>query len=425
MGADLAVRVLLGTSAGALLACSQALVPTRPAGIPDAPSGGLMTYGFFLKVTLSPHERIQSDDTEDRTVSLPPPIGVVQLRGSPRGTAYSDAPALMFSGTGYSARTDAEAAGRALKNAVQLASLDIGLGIDTGLDVITGGPGPVVIEAAAHEGVQLLPDVHGLQVFEETENPAISMGLTAQGTVLSPLDTFINSLVIRTYNFKPLDDKRLLACRLYALSRFETSQRSRLLTLVTALDLLSETLPRTGVALKVVNEVLEIAKTRRKEAKNAGASEVELSQVGALLSALGSLRNQSISASIKRLAETVGTDVMIFGKAPDQIVDEAYKARNELIHGGRTEIDLSSLMAPLEQLTVELCSGTPLLVKDICKLLNRSESTVLSYIRQGDLVAAKHGGKWRIQPKRFKEFLWRRSIQLSVQPVSDPTNEAH
>jgi hypothetical protein len=78
-----------------------------------------------------------------------------------------------------------------------------------------------------------------------------------------------------------------------------------------------------------------------------------------LLSALGSLRNQSISASIKRLAETVGTDVMMFGKSPDQIVDEAYKARNELIHGGRTGIDLSSLMAPLEQLTVELCSGTP------------------------------------------------------------------
>jgi excisionase family DNA binding protein len=67
----------------------------------------------------------------------------------------------------------------------------------------------------------------------------------------------------------------------------------------------------------------------------------------------------------------------------------------------------------------------PLLVKDICKLMNRSESTVLSYIRQGDLVAAKHGGKWRIQPKRFKEFLWRRSIQLSVQPVSGPANEAH
>ena len=346
---------------------------------------------------------------------LPPPIGAVQFRGSPRGTAFSDAPALMFSGTGYPARTDAEAAGRALKDAVQLASLDIGLGIDTGLDVVTGGPAQLMIETAAREGVQLLPDVHGLQVFEETEHPAVSMGLTAQGAVLSPLDSFINSLVIRTHNFKPLDDKRLLACRLYALSRFESSQRSRLLTLVTALDLLSETLPRTGIALKIVNEAFKIAKARRREEKIAGASEVELSQVDALLSALGGLRNQSISASIKRLADTASTDVLVYGKSADQIVDEAYKARNELIHGGRTGIDLTSLIPPLEQLTVELCSGPPLSIKDICQLLNRSESTVLKYIRQGDLVATKHDGKWRIQPKRFKEFLWHRSIQLSPQ----------
>ena len=151
------------------------------------------------------------------------------------------------------ARTDAEAVGKALKDAVQLASLDIGIGIDTGLDVATGGPGQVMIEAAVRLGVQLLPDVHGLQVFEETEYTPVSMGLTGQGTVLSPLDSFTNSLIIRTYSFKPLDDKRLLACRLYALSRFESSQRSRLLTLVTASGSpIGDFLPRTGIALKIV-----------------------------------------------------------------------------------------------------------------------------------------------------------------------------
>ncbi len=46
-------------------------------------------------------------------------------------------------------------------------------------------------------------------------NSYVSMGLTAEATVLSPLDTFINSLVIRTHNFKLIDDKRRLACLLY------------------------------------------------------------------------------------------------------------------------------------------------------------------------------------------------------------------
>lgn len=379
-----------------------------------------MTYGFFLKVTLSPHERVQGDDTEDLTVQLPPPIGAVRLRGSPRGAAFSEAPALMFSGTGYPAHTDAEAAGRALKDAVQLASLDIGIGIDTGLDVVTGGPAQVTIEAAASQGIQLLPAVHGLQVFEETERLPVSIGLNAQGTVLSPLDSFINSLVIRTHAFKPLDDKRLLACRLYALSRFESSQRSRLLTLVTALDLLSQALPRTGISLKIINEVVKIAKTRRREGAKAGASESELSDVDALLSALGGLQNQSISASIKRLADEASPDILVYGKSANQIVDEAYRARNELIHGGRTKIDLTSLIAPLEQLTVELCSGPPLSVKDVCQILNRSESTVLKHIHQGDLVAAKQGSRWNIWPKRLKEFLWRKSIRLSPRPASNP-----
>lgn len=380
---------------------------------PNSQPWGFMTYGFFLKVALSPNERIQSDNTEDLTLQLPSPIGAVRLRGSPRGVGFSEASALMFRGAGYPVRTDAEAAGRALKDAVQLASLDIGIGIDTGLDIVTGGPTQVTIEAAVSQGIQLLPDVHGLQVFEETEHLPVSMGLSAQGTVLSPLDSFTNSLIIRTYNFKPLDDKRLLACRLYALSRFESSQRGRLLTLVTALDLLSETLPRSGISLKIINEVIEICRTRRREESRAGASESDLSQVDALLSALGGLRNQSISASIKRLAEDASPDVLVYGKSANQVVDEAYRARNELIHGGRTGVDLSSLIVPLEELAVELCSGPALSVKDVCQIINRSEGTVLKYIRQGDLVAAKHSGKWHIWPKRLKEFLWRKSIKLS------------
>jgi hypothetical protein len=185
------------------------------------------------------------------------------------------------------------------------------------------------------------------------------------------------------------------------------------LTLVTALDLLSETLPRTGISLKIINEVIEICKTRRREESRAGASESELSQVDALLSALGGLRNQSISASIKRLAEDASPDVLAYGKSANQIVDEAYRARNELIHGGRTGVDLSSLIVPLEELTVELCSGPALSVKDVCQIINRSDGTVLKHIRQGDLVAAKHSGRWHIWPKRLKEFLWRKSIKLS------------
>ena len=54
----------------------------------------------------------------------------------------------------------------------------------------------------------------------------------------SPLAAFENALIIRSHRAKDLDEKHALAAQLHGISRFEASQRSRLLTLVTALQLL-------------------------------------------------------------------------------------------------------------------------------------------------------------------------------------------
>lgn len=363
-----------------------------------------MTYGFFLKITLSPYGRFQSEESGDQEIALPAPIGTIRFRGSPAGTSFTAASTVLFSGARYQTRADAETAGRALKNVVQLASIDAGIAIDAGRDDVRGGPGQVVVDAAAQQGVLLLPDVHGLQVFEETGRPA-SLSVTAHGVVTSPLASFASALVIRSHHVKEIDAKQSLACQLYGISRFESSQRSRLLTLATALDVLSENKLRGGISQEVASEILDIAKERLRQAKRSEHDDSELKQLESLVSIVGSLKYQSISASITDLAKDVDRNILNTHISINEIVGQAYKARNELIHDGQTTVDLTQLLTPLERLTAELCAGATISVKESAGILNCSESTVRRYIGNREIKATRKKGKWQIRPEDLKLFM--------------------
>lgn len=371
-----------------------------------------MTYGFLLKITLSPYGRFQSEESNDQNITLPAPIGTIRYRGSPAGMSFSDASMMLFSGAGYQTRAEADTAGRALKNVVQLASIDAGIAIDTGRDDVLGGPGQVVVDAAAKQGVLLLPDVHGLQVFEETGQPA-SLSMTAHAVVTSPLRSFASALLIRSHQVKEIDAKHSLASQLHGLSRFEASQRNRLLTLVTALDVLSEKNLRGGISQEVASEILDIAKERFRQAKRSGHNEHELKQLESLISIVGSLKYQSIATSIKELAKDIDQDVLGIELSSDEIVGLAYRARNDLIHGGQTSVDLTQLLAPLERLTGEICAEAVIGVKDAAIILNCSDRTIQRCIRNGQIRAKKDKGKWRIRPEDLKLFMATTPIRKS------------
>lgn len=365
-----------------------------------------MTYGFFLTVDLGP-KRIQSDETGVQEIILPSPIGKIKYRGSPPDKSFSDSTRLTFRGSGYDNRDEAETAGKTLKDIVQLASIDAGVPIDVGAERIRTQPGQVMIDTFASQDFQLLPDVHGLLVFEESDSRPTTLSMSGNAIVSTPLKYFLNALTIRSHFMKRLDAKRSLACQVYSLSSFEVSLRSHLLALVTVLDLLSTKVSREGISLAVANEILDTVKARLKDARKGDYSEKEIRQLASLMSTVGGLKYVSIAASIKELARDIDLDQDSLGSliGPDEIVDQAYKARNDLIHGGETSVDLSQLIVPLGQLVAELCAGTVISVKECAKILNRSESTVLRYIRSGRLKATKKDGQWCITPVDLKLFM--------------------
>jgi hypothetical protein len=363
-----------------------------------------VTYGFFLTVDLGP-KRIQSDETDIQEIILPDPIGKIRYRGEPPDKSFSDSTRITFRGSAYHDRAAALLAGRTLKEIVQLASVDAKVPIDVGAERIRTQPGQVMIDTFADQAIQLLPDVHGLLVFEETGDRPAPLTMSATAIVSTPLKYFMNALVIRAHITKSVSAKQSLACQVYSLSNFEVSQRSRLLSLVTVLDLLSTKISREGISLSVATELLDIAKIRLKEARKGGHGQQEVRQLESLVSIVGALKYVSISASIKMLAKDIAQEVLLSQLTSVEIIDQAYKARNELIHGGETSVDLGQLIDPLGRLVAELSAGMAISVKECAEILDRSESTVIRYIRSSRLKATKKGGRWFVSPEGLKLFM--------------------
>lgn len=363
-----------------------------------------MTYGFFLTVDLGP-KRLKSDETATQEIILPDPIGKIRYRGEPPDKSFSDSSRLTFRGMAYPDHAAADIAGRALKEIVQLASVDARVPIDVGAERIRAQPGQVMIDAFADQGIQLVSDVHGLLVFEEAGGRPAPLTINATATVSTPLEYFINALIIRAHLTKSVSAKQSLACQVYSLSNFEVSQRSRLLSLVTVLDLLSTKIPREGISLSVAAEILDIVKIRLREARKGDYGPQEIRQLESLASIVGALKYVSISASIKMLARNIDQEILISPLTSGEIVDQAYRARNELIHGGETGVDLSLLIDPLGRLVAELSAGMIISVKECAEILDRSKSTVMRYIKSGRLKATKKHGRWLISPENLKLFM--------------------
>lgn len=294
-----------------------------------------MSFGFRLSVVIA-HGCLGSDENRVE-LELADPIGCVTLRPSPPGASFRDAEGLIFTGSGYGGLEAAARAGRALKNAVRLAGMDIRKAIDVGKDVVRSSFSQEFVDLVAQHGFLPLTNVHGLQVYEEIGTPRV-LSMQGYGTVTAPFESFIGALESRAPEAANMSDKRALACDLFAQSRFELSQRSQLLTLCTALEVLAERRDRAGRAAELVEEFRRAIIKARTESTDAD----EWAQLTSLLSGVTDLRKESISAAVRHLSASVPSGEA-GGLDPAELARKGYSARSELIHSGATAQDLSAL----------------------------------------------------------------------------------
>lgn len=151
-------------------------------------------------------------------------------------------------GDGFATEGEAREAGRQAKNAVMWWGAKARAGVDVGDDTSKAVVTQAYIDLYREEqGVRLLNELHGLQVYEEDpELPTQFVAASVEPKVLKSTEDFARHFREAVDRRLEIDEKATLAFELYGLSHFEAAERARLLTLISAIEAASEAKPRGG-----------------------------------------------------------------------------------------------------------------------------------------------------------------------------------
>lgn len=138
-----------------------------------------------------------------------------------------------------------------------------------------------------------------------------------------------------------------MAFELYGLSHFESAPRARFVTLISAIETISETKPRNAEALKHVERLIKFT-------HNSG---LPRSEINSLLGHLGWLKRESISKAGRDLVGTLLESNEYGGEQAKDFFQHCYNLRSELLHGGKPKddtVNLGLLVVHLDHLVADL-----------------------------------------------------------------------
>ncbi len=239
---------------------------------------------------------------------------------------------LQVIGRGFDSSESATAGGSRAEGALRMAGVSLDVPIQFG-DGTNSRVGTHLSKQYAAQGVLALPDRHGLLVWEETGLQELLLGATVTAQIVTEPQHFFNELYsawCRNQETPSTDWE--LASDLYFLAEFETSMRAKVITLATALEVLSAPRQRDGLELHVLETAVAHARKTMKETPGVSFD----SLIGGLLS----LRQESIGSAISGLVEsTLGAERLILGISAPRYAKRAYNVRSSLVHAGGSAVN--------------------------------------------------------------------------------------
>ena len=222
--------------------------------------GGDITYGARVRFLLDPTERLNSE-TESWEVQLDgvtwklEPFGN-SGEGNDEPKKINETNHLVFVARGFSSEALAREHGFRVKAAMGLCGARMRIGVDVGRDSSDFVPTDYWKEQVRRDtGKELHNDLHGLTVYAETP-PALLVHGSITPMVARGFDRFTSSF-LGAYSKKPLTPKLELGLELYARSHFETSVRTRFLSLINAVEAIASQQERSVEACLLVDELVE------------------------------------------------------------------------------------------------------------------------------------------------------------------------
>jgi len=298
----------------------------------------MKSYGFRLRFKTPPGRKFKSDD-ENLSFSLP---------GSDQGLtiAYlnneeeklpTDPEEYSIKGSGFSSEESARHAGQLLKQALIVIGADQSLGLDVGKDTIRSALAKAVREKIQKEtGYQIRNNIDGLDVYPD-HPPVQHFAMSMRGSVSREITT-LEDLLNKSFSDIPVSPKQFLALEILNLTHFEPNSKTKFLSLVTVVEILSTRNPMPSELIEQIEGCIELVKT----------SPISSDQKQTLKNGLSNLKIVSIKKSCIQLVSN------ILDEAEANFFADCYNARSQLVHDGDSKIDIAPLMERLNTLVKDL-----------------------------------------------------------------------
>jgi hypothetical protein len=302
-------------------------------------------FDFRLRFNLPESHRIDSDAEELELLSSGSGQ-TIYLKGGRGGGPIRDQTRAAVRGGPFESEQDARNAAERSKRALLFWAIEQRAGIDFGDGRQRGIATDLGLQMLEQQiGVPVRNDIHGVDIFEHSQDVRfVHISATARVGVYPPN---FAAIFEREYSKdRHASPKQVLACEIYASSFFDISQRSRFITLVTAVESLLELAERPDSAQSLVDE-LEI-KTEQAGIDNATKASIKGS--------LQWLRRESISQAGRNLSNSLLPNKTYSGKPAGAFFSSCYDLRSNILHHGTAgpEVDVSGLASVVEEFVANL-----------------------------------------------------------------------
>src|SRR5436190_7923786 len=216
-------------------------------------------FDFRLRFNLPESQRIASN-VEELELLVTPAGQTIYLKSGATKAAIKEHARAAVRGGPFESEQEAGDAAQRSKRALLFWAVEQRAGIDFGdgrQRSIATNAGLQMLEE--QYGLPFRNDVHGIDVFEPLENLRFVYSSATAQVGKNP-SNLVNTFIREYPNKIAVSEKQILACEIYASSFFDISQRSRFITLITAVEALLEPTKRSDPVQSLVDSLL--AKTQ-------------------------------------------------------------------------------------------------------------------------------------------------------------------
>ncbi len=303
-------------------------------------------YDFRLRFNFPEAYRINSD-AEVLELLVLQPGERIRLRSGAIGTPIKDHAHAAVLGGSYALEVQARAAAEKSKRALLYWAIEQRVGIDFG----DGKQRSMVTKAGLamlqeQYGVPCRNDIHGIDVYEHVENLRF-VSVEGKETVGKYPPRLVSTFQREYLSSRQLTEKQVLASEIYASSFFDTSARSRFITLVTAVEALLEP-PKHSDEVQTLVAEFEAA-TRQ--------STIDESTKESIIGSLGRIRYQSIMQAGRTLVRRLIPSERFDGQSSADFFARCYDRRSKLLHQGTIAgelVDMRDLANTMENFVARL-----------------------------------------------------------------------